>query len=158
MLTIKSNSLWYRLALYGTLRNTSGFREWEAFRCRTICEFMNLCLMGVMKIALIILFAVIAALVISPAPLLIIHGLITGIWWYEVISDGAGMPLDRLIILSFAIWILTAILSFIIVCVALLAHFYDKHREAKKYIHTPSPISLYLKGLKEKVCFSIKIV
>ena len=154
MLTIKSNSLWYRLALYGTLRNTSGFREWEAFRCRTICEFMNLCLMGVMKIALIILFAVIAALVISPAPLLIIHGLITGIWWYEVISDGAGMPLDRLIILSFAIWILTAILSFIIVC----AHFYDKHREAKKYIHTPSPISLYLKGLKEKVCFSIKIV
>ena len=153
MLTIKSNSLWYRLALYGTL-----FREWEAFRCRTICEFMNLCLMGVMKIALIILFAVIAALVISPAPLLIIHGLITGIWWYEVISDGAGMPLDRLIILSFAIWIPTAILSFIIVCVALLAHFYDKHREAKKYIHTPSPISLYLKGLKEKVCFSIKIV
>jgi hypothetical protein len=82
----------------------------------------------------------------------------TGIWWYEIISDGVGSPLDSLIILSFAIWVLAAILSFIIFCVALFAHFYDKHREAKKYIHTPSPISLYLKSLKEKVCFSIKIV
>jgi hypothetical protein len=114
--------------------------------------------MGIMKIAFIILLAVIAALVISPAPLLIIHGLMTGIWWYEVISDGAGMPLDSLIILSFVIWTVFVAISFIIVCVALLAHFYDKHREAKKYIHAPSPISLYLKSLKEKVCFSIKIV